>query len=95
MPLENELKLIVDRIKTSANEKLLVFCVFLGQQNEASKAIYDDLSQRLAKRNKTIDLYMVRLYPAIIVIAKASICFLTYFTMDMKNDSFELLFPMW
>lgn len=77
------------------NEYTIRVCAYLGGQNEASKGIYDDLYQRLAKRNKSIEFYMAKLYPAIIVSAKSTICFLTYFTNGMKNDAFELLYPMW
>lgn len=71
------------------------FCDYSGVQNLESTPIYEDLNRRLEKRNKSIDFYMVKLYPAIIVSAKTTISFVTYFTKDMKNDAFQLLFPMW
>lgn len=71
------------------------YFIFQGLQNEASKAIYVEVNDRIEKWSQIVHFVLVNVSIPFLILPKYLVSFYLYYTTDMGNDAFELPLPMW
>lgn len=67
----------------------------IGMQDPVLKHIYNEANQKDEKWSKIIVFAMTNVTPIFLVWPNAAFCYFRYFTTDLGNEPFDLLFSMW
>lgn len=66
-----------------------------GQENPISKNIYTETGRKIQAAIKILNFVMVKVSPICLILPEFMRSFYAYFTTDLGNDAFVLLFPVW
>lgn len=66
-----------------------------GRVNADSKGIYEEVNGQIEKWGKIIYFVIAELSPICMIVPKAILCLLVYFTTDLGQEAFELPVLEW